>query len=140
MSALKLIERGAAMQDDFQGEQGEVEVITEEVGPEIEYRVTATIPDEALVGEYLRWLIEGHLEAVIAGGAYQASLLQRVDADPAEIESVYRFASEEDFATYEKDFAPALRAEGLARFGESGISFSRRVSLCLATLEIDEEV
>ena len=127
------------MQDDFQDEQGEVEVITEEVGPEIEYRVTATIPHEELVGEYLRWLIEGHLEAVIAGGAYQASLLQRVDAEPAEIESVYRFASEEDFATYEQDFAPALRAEGLAHFGESGISFSRQISLCLATLEIDEE-
>ena len=127
------------MQDEFRAGAEEVEVITEEVGPEIEYRVTATIADAELVHEYLRWLIEGHLEAVIAGGAYQASLLQRVDAEPAEIESVYRFATEEDFTTYEREFAPALRAEGLARFGEAGISFSRRVSLCLATLEIDED-
>ena len=106
-----------------------------EEGRALEYRVTAMIRGRALAAEYIAWLRAGHLQEVIEGGAREARLLELKESPMGEgadaeieVESVYIFSSEEAFARYEIDSAPALRAEGIALFGERPIRFARRVS------------
>ena len=95
------------------------------------YAVTARLPSSELAVEYLDWLGSGgHLQAVIDGGASSACAV-RLDpaphesAMPVRIMSLYTFPSREAFAAYERDHAPALRADGVARFGDRGIEFER---------------
>lgn len=93
----------------------------------IAYTVTATFPDESLAAEYIAWLKDGHIEEVIAHGAY-SGVIVRVEepAAPARVETRYLFASRAAFDRYIHDHAPRLRSEGLKRFGERGVSFERR--------------
>jgi hypothetical protein len=87
------------------------------------YSVRAQFENEAVANEYASWLTHGHLAEVIKGGALQAWLIQ---VGPLEFEARYLFASAETFATYEKVHAPALRAEGLAKFPASrGVKMTR---------------
>ncbi|MCA9524776.1 MAG: DUF4286 family protein [Myxococcales bacterium] len=86
------------------------------------YAVTATVP-EALVEAYVAWLLGGHVQAVVAGGAEQAWVTR---LGPDQVESRYLFASPEALAAYERDVAPGLRADGVARFVEPhGVTFRR---------------
>lgn len=113
----------------------------------IAYTVTATLPDPATADEYAAWLLGGHLGAVLAGGA-EAATLVRLDPDPTpdstreqgpqeviQIEVRYLFPSRETFDRYLQVHAPALRADGLERFGpRRGIKFSRRTGTVVAAL------
>ncbi len=100
----------------------------------IAYTVTATLPDSQTASEYIRWLQEGHTDAVIAGGAESAAiiLLDPEPADgaapgPVQVEVRYVFPSRDALDRYIQQYAPALRADGLKRFGSRpGVSFSRR--------------
>jgi hypothetical protein len=80
------------------------------------YSVRAAFDEAAVAAEYEAWLRDGHLAHVILGGAREAML---VKLGPLEFEARYLFADAEAFATYEKVSAPALRAEGLAKFPAS---------------------
>jgi hypothetical protein len=92
---------------------------------EIAYTVTASFSDAALAENWLRWLREGHVAAVLAGGAARAEIVA-LD-DPALCYEVrYHFPSREAYERYERDFAPRLRAEGLRLF-PTGIRYSRSV-------------
>lgn len=104
------------------------------------YTVNATIGDAKLVDEYVAWLIEGHMQAVVAGGASSAEV-SRIDPIDSlgswQISTRYRFADPATLATYERGPAIALRAEGLQRFGplsQSPITFSRSVGTLIASL------
>ncbi len=97
----------------------------------IAYTVIATLPDERTREEYLTWLEDGHVDAVIAAGAHSAAII-RLDRgtprDPIVVEVRYIFSTREVLDKYLKDSAPALRAEGLKRFPpERGVSFRRTV-------------
>jgi len=96
----------------------------------IAYAVRATLPDLDARDEYDRWLtVEGHVRAVLAGGAQRGDVVifDRTDDEPIRVEVRYTFASREAFAAYERDHAPALRAEGIEKFGDRGITFERNV-------------
>ncbi|MEQ8770584.1 MAG: DUF4286 family protein [Phycisphaerales bacterium] len=100
------------------------------------YSVRATIPTEPLADRFVAWLEGGHLAGVLAGGADRAEVL-RLHPDPGAsgvvIEVRYRFPSREAFETYERDSAPALRAEGIERFGpDTGIVMERSVGAIIA--------
>jgi hypothetical protein len=82
---------------------------------EIAYTVRCEFDDPAVAERYIAWLVEGHLADVIAAGASAATLV-RLDGTPIACEARYRFPSREAFERYERDHAPRLRAEGLARF------------------------
>ncbi|HEX8876754.1 MAG TPA: DUF4286 family protein [Phycisphaerales bacterium] len=100
------------------------------MSPEVEiaYSVTATLPDSATALEYVGWLCGGHIQAVIAGGASTASVSRLSDPRTTiEVEARYLFPNREAFDKYVAEVAPALRAEGLARFGNR-VRFSRRVA------------
>ncbi len=92
------------------------------------YAVTATVP--ASVQEaYLTWLLDGHVAAVLAGGALQA-WVTRLDGDPPRVESRYRFANRAALDHYLVHTAPGLRAEGSARFVEPhGVVFTREIGI-----------
>jgi hypothetical protein len=99
------------------------------------YAVTATLPDDATASEYLAWLRHGHTQQVVAAGASSARIV-RLDGgagDRTRIETQYVFPDRAAFDRYVATAAPALRAEGLARFPASrGIAMERRSG------EIDE--
>jgi hypothetical protein len=101
---------------------------------EVAYTVIATLPDEPTLAEYVDWLLDGHIQAVIRGGAVSAEVIGPSPKGPIgsdmifRVESRYIFPTREAFETYEAVHAPALRADGSTRFGgRAGISFARSV-------------
>jgi len=89
------------------------------------YTVSATFTDAAVADEWVAWLRDGHLADVMRGGALDAEVV-RVDGAELVYEARYHFASREAFTRYERDFAPALRAEGVAKFPTSrGVDYRR---------------
>jgi hypothetical protein len=95
----------------------------------IAYSVIATLPDPATRDEYVAWLEDGHLDAVIKGGAHSAMIVVLDEpAHPLQVETRYIFATRAAFDQYVARHAPALRADGLARFPPSrGVSMERRL-------------
>jgi Domain of unknown function (DUF4286) len=99
---------------------------------EIAYTVTASFTDAAVAEKWLRWLGEGHVADVLAGGAERAEIV-RLDGPGSECEVRYRFPSREAFDRYLERHAPRLRAEGVARFPpERGVSYRRSVGEVVA--------
>ena len=104
------------------------------------YEVTATLPNRDARDLYLEWLHAGHVSAVCAW-AERAEIVSVVapvtspvtsstSGDEAQsdcvVKSVYWFEIEERFNDYEREGAPALRAEGIElskRIG--GVTFER---------------
>lgn len=102
--------------------------------PEIIYTVAVTFADNELVDAWLRWLREGHIADVLAGGATSAEVVM-LDGAPHSFEIHYRFPSREVFQTYEREHAPRLRAEGLRLFpAEKGVSYRRSVGVVTDSL------
>src|SRR5260370_30587286 len=95
----------------------------------IAYTVAVTFSNPGLAEEWLRWLVDGHIAAVLAGGATDAEIIE-LDSPAQAVEVRYHFPSPEVFAHYDKEHAPQLRAEGLARFPvEKVITYRRSVPL-----------
>lgn len=91
------------------------------------YCVTAQFADPGVRDEYLAWLGDGHMAAVIRGGAISARAVV-LDGPELRVATQYFFADSAAFDRYVRDFAPALRADGAARFPASrGVSFERLV-------------
>lgn len=91
---------------------------------QVAYTVRATFPDLATADEYIGWLTGGHIAQVLAAGASGATLV-RLDGQPPRVEVRYRFPTRGIFDRYEREHAPALRADGAARFGGRNVSFER---------------
>jgi len=95
----------------------------------IAYTVVATLPDQQTASEYIAWLLDGHIAAVVRGGAQSGEVVRLLEPPkPIQVEARYRFASREAFDRYVSEEAPKLRAEGLSKFPpERGIRFERRL-------------
>lgn len=96
------------------------------------YTVRADCPDEATAERYAAWLLGGHAAAVVAGGARSATVVRLDAADGAGprrvVEVRYAFEARGALERYLREFAPALRAEGLALFGpQTGVRLERSV-------------
>lgn len=102
------------------------------------YAVTAELSDEATRQEYVAWLAGGHIQEVVArGGSHAQVIALDPDTDGSErvtfrVESRYIFPTRGALDAYIRDHAPHLRAEGVAKFGHRGVTFSRRIGLILA--------
>ena len=91
----------------------------------LRYTVGVKLPDAVTAERWLRWLRDGHVADVMAGGATTAQVC-RLDGEDHAFEVAYEFPSRESFAAYERDHAPRLRAEGLGLFPvESGVAYRR---------------
>lgn len=95
----------------------------------IAYTVIATLPDPQTAAEYVAWLEDGHVDAVIEGGAHSAMIVRiEQPSDPIQVETRYIFATRAAFERYLAQHAPRLREDGLKKFPpERGITFQRRV-------------
>ncbi|MBL8760676.1 MAG: hypothetical protein JNL50_05170 [Phycisphaerae bacterium] len=97
------------------------------------YSVCATLPNEALAGAYVSWLLgagagDGHVGQVMAGGATEGTVWREIGEGSIRVMSRYVFPGREAFDRYVREVAPGLRAEGLARFGAlAGVSMERTV-------------
>ena len=95
------------------------------------YSIVVTLPDAQTAERWLRWLRDGHIAEVLAGGARAAEIVQ-VEGPAHCYEVRYRFPGRDAFARYERDHAPRLRAEGLRLFPpEKGVTYRRAVGLVL---------
>jgi hypothetical protein len=96
----------------------------------IAYTVAAVFADGAVADEWLRWLREGHIADVLAGGASDAEIVELEATNERSFEIRYHFSSREAFDRYIRDHAPRLRAEGLERFSvDRGIQYRRSVGV-----------
>lgn len=94
----------------------------------IAYTVMATLPDEATAKAYIAWLEDGHVDAVVAGGAHSGMIvrLEGPAGGPVRVETRYVFATRHLYEHYLEHVAPALRAEGMRKFGpERGVKYER---------------
>jgi Domain of unknown function (DUF4286) len=102
------------------------------------YIVTAEIDESDVAAHWLQWIKGGHLQAVMAGGASNATVYQTAAeaGAPVRIEVHYRFGSTDGLQHYLNETAPRLRAEGLAAFPPaSGVRLSRRILHCDSVFE-----
>lgn len=90
------------------------------------YTVLCQAETPALADALEAWLVEGHVEDVCEAGALEAEVVRRDDGVSLEVR--YLFASRAAFLAYERDHAPRLRADGLARF-PAGVKFERATGL-----------
>lgn len=96
------------------------------------YMVTATLPDEATLAEFVAFLEDGHVDDVLKHGAHSAMIIRLDPAEGADfrVMTQYIFPTRALFDRYIKDFAPALRAEGLRRFPpDRGVRFERQIGV-----------
>jgi hypothetical protein len=111
----------------------------------ISYTVTCTFSDSSVAEEWIQWLRDEHLAEVCAAGAIDAEVVKFDGAresasSDGESKSVtcevrYHFASQEEFARYERDHAPRLRARGLELFPPSrGLTYQRRLGEVRVTI------
>jgi hypothetical protein len=96
------------------------------------YTVECTFADEAVATSFVAWLVREHVADVVRAGAIDGEVV-RVDGEPLRCEVRYRFASREAFATYERDHAPRLRAEGARQIPFEGAVTFRRTTGELVT-------
>ena len=100
--------------------------------PQILYTVRASCPTLQVRGRFLSWLTPAHVLEVMKGGASAVRIVlpdRESDTATAVVETQYVFPSRKAFATYVRDHAPALRAEGLKHFpSESGVTYTRQVA------------
>jgi hypothetical protein len=99
----------------------------------VAYTVTAILPDETTRRAYLAWLEDGHVDAVIAAGAHSATIVSvETPTQPLTVHTRYIFGTREGLEEYLERHAPALRADGLRRFGpETGVRFEREIGLII---------
>ena len=98
------------------------------------YSVTATLPDTATADRFGEWLAGGHIADVIEGGAESGRMIRLDDEDGRiRIETQYVFASRASYEAYCAGPAAVLRAEGVEKFGNSGVAFERRTGEILAS-------
>lgn len=101
------------------------------------YTVIADFDAPPVAAEWLAWLTGGHLQAVLDGGARSADVvrLEPTPSAPLRVEVRYLFDDLTAFQRYEQTAAPALRADGLARFPPSrGVRLQRTLGEVLTTL------
>lgn len=100
--------------------------------PAILYTVRATCPTVHVRGRFLSWLTPNHVAEVMKGGATAVRIVlpdRESDTAPAVVETQYVFPSRKAFDAYVRDYAPALRADGLKHFPpESGVTYTRQVA------------
>ncbi len=104
----------------------------------IMYAVTAELPDEATRQAYLDWLTGGHIQEVVGSGAIDAEVIA-IDSGADDngpvifrVESRYTFPTRGALDAYIRDHAPRLRAQGVALFGNRGVTYNRRIGPILA--------
>lgn len=90
------------------------------------YNVTLYI-EPTILSEYLDWLKNEHIPREMATNLFEKyrilKVLQAMDSETETYAVQYELPSMAHFERYEKEFAPALRAETIDKFGEQVVAF-----------------
>jgi hypothetical protein len=91
------------------------------------YNVTINLED-SIHQEWLDWMQEKHLAEVMATGMFSSykmlKLLSRQEDETGTTYAIqYSSKSMADYERYQAEFAPALQADGMAKFGGKFIAF-----------------
>ncbi|MGP1345736.1 MAG: DUF4286 family protein [Phycisphaerales bacterium] len=110
--------------------------------PTIRYTVRAECPDAATRDDFVAWLADGHVRAVLDGGATSAAVVTLDDdasnAPPGTPVVIieYAFPSRQAYERYEREHAPSLRREGREMFVEGrGVTMSRTLGVVARSWE-----
>lgn len=96
------------------------------------YTVRATFTSQLVADEWVAWLMGGHADALVRGGAERWEVFA-LDGAGCVREIRYRFPDRAAFERYEREFAPPLRAEGAKLFPpERGVTYERSTCEVLA--------
>lgn len=94
----------------------------------IQYNVTINIENDILE-EWMQWMRTEHIPSVMKTGIFVSYRIAEMLApiDPEQEGSTFSFQyfckTIEDYNRYEKEFAPALRAETTAKYGNKIVAF-----------------
>lgn len=90
------------------------------------YNVTVKV-DHTIVKEWIKWLKEEHIPAIIGTGCFTSAtlleLLENVDEEGATFAVQYKTSRLEDYKRYLADFAPEMRKKGFDKWGDRFIAF-----------------
>lgn len=95
------------------------------------YNVTINI-DDSVHEEWLEWMMEEHIPQVMETGKFFKAKMVKVLVveETGNTYSVQYFAEDkEKLNEYYKEHAPALREEGLKRFGDKMLAFRTELEL-----------
>src|SRR6185503_16400461 len=95
------------------------------------YEVTATLHDNAIADEWVRWMISEHIPQVREAGAISGRLL-RIDNSASCFVAQYEFASSSALDRYLTTHATRLRAAGEERFEHQQVSYARKTGEIIA--------
>jgi hydroxyacylglutathione hydrolase len=104
---------------------------------ELVYEVRSRFASPEVRARYLAWLKDGHVRAVLEGGALDGEVREELDGT---IVTRYRFASKAAFAAYEAGAAVPLRAEGKRLFSEGVVMERSTCEIALAERRAPLEV
>lgn len=114
--------------------------LTPSIAHQWRYAVTATLLSDESTTAYVAWLLAGHIDAVCQwaesaeivvltdpqNNSSEAREFETALGSARHVQSVYWFSDYETFQRYERDGAPALRAEGVELAQAlGGITFER---------------
>ncbi len=89
------------------------------------YTVRCKFTNPDVAHRWLQWLGKEHIQEVLQAGAKGAEIFEMTDGELV-YEIRYQFESQQAFENYASHAAPALRAEGLAKFPlDLGLEYSR---------------
>lgn len=90
------------------------------------YNVTVNLED-SIHDEWMEWMIGKHVAEVMATGCFVAhrmlKVLTEIENNGTTYSVQYYFNAMSDFERYQDKFAPALRQEGVKKFGEKMMTF-----------------
>jgi len=100
----------------------------------VAYSVTAQLTGTEMREQYIAWLIDGHVQAVLVAGASSAQVVV-ADGSDCRVETRYTFPDAAALSRYLDLHAPPLRAKGMRLFGTStGVTFSRQTGTIVCNL------
>jgi hypothetical protein len=91
------------------------------------YTVTVRV-DSLVVDDFLEWA-QPHIRHVLDTGCFTTASVEMIIEPASDLQMFvikYTFETLKDFKRYETDHAPALRKEGLVRFGDH-VSIERTI-------------
>ena len=89
------------------------------------YNVTVNL-DDSIKEDWIRWMQQTHIPEVIASGCFTSHRickLMNVEDQGTTYAIQYFFNALEDIDRYQKNYAPRLQKEHLAKFGERAVAF-----------------
>ena len=93
------------------------------------YNVSVQVPKN-IVAEWIRYMQNGHMEAVLNTGCFHSAVLSKVISNQQEEEdshetylAQYAFETMDQYNRYQSHFAKTLQADHVKRFGNSCLAF-----------------